>query len=42
MLEEIPALFKYYGQPLMEGKSETVDSVTTKYAVARMDDGTTW
>ena len=42
MLEEIPGLFKYYGQPLMEGKSETVDSVTTKYIVARMDDGTTW
>lgn len=42
IFEEIPGLFKYYGQPLMEGKSETVDSVTTKYIVARMDDGTTW
>ncbi|GAB6976855.1 hypothetical protein [Prevotella falsenii] len=42
IFEEVPALFKYYGQPLMEGKSETVDSVTTKYVVARMGDGTTW
>lgn len=42
IFEEIPGLFKYYGQPLMEGKSETIDSVTTKYVVARMDDGTTW
>ena len=31
-----------YGQPLIEGKSETVDSVTTKYIIARMGDGTTW
>ena len=40
--EAIPALFKYYGQPLMEGKSENVDSVTTKYTVARLNDGTIW
>ena len=42
VFEEIPALLKYYGQPLMEGKSENVDSVTTKYTVARLDDGTIW
>lgn len=42
IFEEIPALFKYYGQPLMEGKSENVDSVTTKYTVARLNDGTIW
>ncbi|WP_273412477.1 hypothetical protein [Prevotella aurantiaca] len=42
VFDEIPALFKYYGQPLIEGKSETVDSVTTKYIIARMGDGTTW
>ena len=42
VFEEIPALLKYYGQPLMEGKSENVDSVTTKYTVARLNDGTIW
>lgn len=35
---EIPDYFKYYGKPLLLGKSETVDSMTTTYAVARMDD----
>lgn len=42
VFEEIPAMFKYYGKPLMYGRSQTVDSVTTNYTIAKMDDGGIW